>query len=98
MPTILLMRPGTAVLMLYTSGSRILSAFRYGDPGGNSVTTTPPGRIGWGAYGASVAGPGFGTLSGAGGGGSFGRSCAIRVKTAAAPSRTVLVNRRVLMD
>ena len=56
--------------MLYCSGSLTRSIFRYGDPGGNSVTTTPPGKIGCGAYGASVAGAGFGTAIGAGRGGN----------------------------
>jgi len=49
MLTMLLMRPGTTWLMLYTSASRTLSAFRYGDPGGYNVTTTPPGKIACGA-------------------------------------------------
>src|SRR5580658_1830555 len=66
MLTILLTRPGELWLMLYCSGSRMCSGLRYGEPGGYRVTTTPPGRRAVGAYGASVAGPGFGTASGAG--------------------------------
>src|SRR2546421_10454179 len=66
MLTMLLIRPGTAWLMLYCSASRTLSALRYGDPGGNSVITPPPCRMGCGASGASVAAPGLGTPMGAG--------------------------------
>ena len=49
MLTILEIRPGTAWLMLYTSGVLILSLLSIGESGGYSATTTPPGRIGWGA-------------------------------------------------
>src|SRR6185369_8866380 len=78
MLTMLLMRPGTAWLMLYCSGSRTRSALRKGEPGGYSGTTTPPATIGCGAYGASVAGPGFGTAIGAGRAGSGAREiCAL---------------------
>src|SRR5580698_10150938 len=70
MLTMLLMRPGAAGLMLYCSASRTRSILRKGEPGGNSVTTTPPGRIGCGAYGALVDGPGEGTPAEAGRGGS----------------------------
>src|SRR5580692_2590588 len=68
MLTMLLTRPGAAWLMLYCSASRTRSLLRYGEPGGYSVNTTPPGRIDVGAYGASVAAPGFGTARGAGSG------------------------------
>ena len=49
MLTILLIRPGTSLLMLYFSASRTLSALRYFEPGGKSVTTMPPGKMGCGA-------------------------------------------------
>src|SRR5882672_3574140 len=61
MLTMLLMRPGTALLILYCSASRTRSALRNADPAGYSGTTTPPWRIGCGAYGASFVGPGCGT-------------------------------------
>src|ERR1035437_604924 len=73
MLTMLLMRPGTAWLMLYCSASRTRSALSNGEPGGYSGTTTPPGKMGNGAYGASFAGPGFGTDKGAGSGASVAR-------------------------
>src|ERR1700742_1371992 len=70
--TMLLIRPGAAWLMTYCSASRILSCFKYGEFGGYRGMTTPPGKIGCGAYGAEVAGPGAGTPIGAGTGGSAG--------------------------
>src|ERR1035437_2205837 len=73
MLTMLLMRPGTAWLMLYCSASRTRSALSNGEPGGYSGTTTPPGKMGNGEYGASFAGPGFGTDKGAGSGASVAR-------------------------
>src|SRR5580698_2340450 len=81
----LLMRPGTAWLILYCSGSRMRSILRYGEPGGYRVTTTPPGKMGCGANGASVAGPGLGTPRGAGSGGSEagGAFCAPAAHTTA---------------
>ena len=61
MLTMLLIRPGTAWLMLYCLGLadavHLQIAASRADTAGQS---TPPGRIGCGAYGASVAGPGVG--------------------------------------
>src|SRR5260370_11202071 len=86
MLTMLLMRPGTDWLMLYCSASRTRSTLRKGEPAGYSGTTTPPCTMGRGAYGASVAGPGFGTARGAGSGGSAacGVLCALTLTAASA--------------
>src|SRR5260370_1327498 len=82
----LLMRPGTDWLILYCSASRTRSALRNGEPAGYNGTTRPPCTMDWGAYGASVAGPGFGTAKGAGSGGSAacGVLCALRLAAASA--------------
>ena len=82
----LAIRPGAAPFMLYTSASFSFSAFRYGEFGGNNGTTTPPGRIGCGAYGASVAVAGFGTFIGAGSGGKAADSAAAEAAASAANS------------
>ena len=84
MLTMLLMRPGTALLRLYCSASRMRSRLSKVETGGYSVTTTPPGKIDCGAYGASFVSAGFGTPSGAGTGGSMARevSWATAEKTA----------------
>src|SRR5688572_10532112 len=89
--TILLIRPGTAWLMLYCSGSRIRSILRKGEPGGYSGTTMPPGRIGDGAYGPPVAGPGFGTVRGAGSGGRFPCAAAVTDSNSGPRAATVIL-------
>src|SRR5271157_4401775 len=68
--TMLLIRPGTALLRLYCSASRTRSFLSKGESAEYSGTTTPPGRIGCGAYGASLVGPGFGAPKAGGRGGS----------------------------
>ena len=89
--TMLLTRPGTAVLMLYCSGSRTRAGLRNGEPAGKSGTTTPPGRIACGAYGPSPAGPGWGRDCAAGraGSGARGVCCAAALNSVSAihPSR-----------
>src|ERR1039457_2237152 len=75
------MRPATDPLMLYFSGMLIFSLLRYGESARNSGITIPPCRMGCGAYGASVCGPGCGTLSGAGSGGNGACSCAAALPT-----------------
>src|SRR5205807_1678240 len=93
MLTMLLIRPGTVWLMLYCSASRTRSALRYGDPGGKSGITTPPCKIGNGAYGASVATPGFGVARGAGSGGNAARGpvCAVAAIATSAVSNIFFV-------
>src|SRR5438552_166383 len=91
MLTMLPIRPGTAWLMLYCSASRTRSALRNGEPGGYKGTTTPPCRIGSGAYAASFDGPGFGTPIGAGSGGSAARG--VLCAAAMAAPKTVNSNR-----
>src|SRR5882672_6339239 len=63
MLTMLLIRPGTALLILYCSASRTRSLLSNGESGGYNGRTIPPCTIGCGAYGESFAGPGFGTAS-----------------------------------
>src|SRR5271170_3569310 len=84
----LLTRPGELWLMLYCSGSLMRSILRYGEPGGYSVTTTPPGRRAVGAYGASVVGPGFGTSRGAGSGGRAARGALCAQTNAASAAKS----------